>query len=242
MARRRGRQWAKLWGEVVRTPKIARLTDSQFRWWINLLAIATEYDGEGEGRLPGPEDVCHILYRRVTPELLQPIEDAIHELVALRLIDIRPDGDYQMHDYRQWQEGDVPAPAPPPAKRRAASTALAPAGDKPLSAVQAAVAGYCDALSMDPRELGGTYGRYSKAFMGLAAAGYSRDDCRKLTKFVATSDYWRGARTQPPPEAVVGQVGAWKASGKPELWTPGMRQVTNGRVSVAGAARQLRGQ
>lgn len=239
MARKRGRPWVKLWGDVVRTRKIAQLSDSQFRWWINLLAIATEYDGEGEGRLPDVESIAHILRREV-----EETEEAVLTLIGLRLIDVDGSGDYRMHEYREWQEGDVPSslPVPAPVKKRVIrKTEVAPEDARELSPIQACVAGYCEAVGIDPRELGGLYGRYSKAFMGLSKAGYTQEDCRRLARFVQTSDYWRGNRGTPPPEMVVAQVGAWKASGKPETWSPGMRQVTNGRISTATAA-QLRSQ
>lgn len=210
--------------------------------------VATEFDGEGEGRLPDADSIAYVLHSTEAE-----VEAAIIDLTKQRLIDVGGDGEWRMHDYSQWQEGETPKPQLPVApsalaKRKAAAVgkpaeSREPNGGRPLTNMQEIIEGVCEGLGLDARELGSGYGRYSKAFQGLAASGkYGREDMRKLARFVQTSDYWRGQRATPPPEQIVAQVGAWRASGMPEQWSPGMRQTSPRAMSTAAAAAQLRSQ
>jgi hypothetical protein len=206
--------------------------------------VATEYDGDGEGRLPDPDSIAYVLHSTEAE-----VEAAIVALVGQKLIDVDGEGNWRMHDYAQWQEGESPTPEPPVApsalaKRKAAIAKVEkdPDAERKLHKLQELIEGLCEGLQMDARELGSTYGRWAKAFQGMAANGqYCRDDMRKLAQFVQTTDYWRERRATPTPEAILGQVGAWKASGMPDRWSPGMRQGATRPISTATAA-QLRSQ
>src|SRR5687768_12946242 len=75
--RRRGKPWCKLWVEAITTPKVANLSNDQFRWWVTLLAIATKFDGEGQGRLPDLENVAAIIGRGKTEADVQAAVDGL---------------------------------------------------------------------------------------------------------------------------------------------------------------------
>jgi hypothetical protein len=77
-------KWFRLYTETLNDPKIQRLTPELFRYWINVLCIASEHDGA----LPPLVDIAFSL--RLTEEqcLLQVIEP----LCAASLIDRRGTG------------------------------------------------------------------------------------------------------------------------------------------------------
>lgn len=252
MVRRRGRPWCKLWGNVVRTRKLRNLGDGDFRLWVNLLAIATEYDSEGRGKLPDATSIAFILYEREDAQEIEAIERGIARLIFARLIDVDGDGEYRMHDYEQWQEGDAPStqlPAPLTKKamksRDTSRSALVPADGEirvnskgvPLTNLQLAVEAYCRAVEMDIEIIRPNWGKYGKALTGIVNAGYTEEDIYKLTCYVASSAYWIGQGTAPPPDQVVSQAGVWKARGKPSRWTPGPRDTLGRGGIVAGLGR-----
>jgi hypothetical protein len=255
--RRRGKAYCRLYADALRTPKLAGLDAELFRWWINLLMVATEYDGEGEGRLPDADSIAFRLNNGVT---VAEVECAIHALVGHRLIDVDAEGEYRMHDYAEWQRGDVPTPEPTKprtterAKPTAAAARIVPAAEqvpgttgrldkhgRPLNRLQELVEAYCDALGMEVGIIGPQWGRYGKPFSGLAANGsYTYEDVYKLTGYVATMPYWIGNGSAPPPEQVVKEVGPWKARGKPVAWSPGP-QIGNGRTGIGSALTRRHG-
>jgi hypothetical protein len=100
------RSWFKLWGDVLHSFKVARLTDRQFRLWVGCLAAANAYDHDG-GALPPLDRLAHEL--RQHPEAL---EAGLAGLTDAGLLD-RIDGAYVVHDWRDWQ-----APADPTAADR----------------------------------------------------------------------------------------------------------------------------
>lgn len=88
-------RWFRFYSDAMRHPKVARLTDAQFRLWVDLLSVASENDG----RIPCADDLKHILKRRLD-HLLRGLDD----LLRASLIDVLDDG-YSPHgwDKRQYK-------------------------------------------------------------------------------------------------------------------------------------------
>jgi len=74
----RSGRWFRFYDAVLDDPKVQRLTPEQFRFWVNLLCLASRYDGQ----LPKPEEAAFSL--RMTPEQYGPM---LRELVQLGLFD-----------------------------------------------------------------------------------------------------------------------------------------------------------
>jgi hypothetical protein len=93
------RTWFRFHAETVHKGKIHRLTDKQFRAWVNLMCLGCEADGY----LPGINDVAFAL--RVTePEAAKRVS----ELREKHLVDETVDGTFRMHDWDAWQfQSDV---------------------------------------------------------------------------------------------------------------------------------------
>ena len=86
-------RWFRFYADAMRNPKVAKLTDRQFRWWVNLLAVASENDGV----IPCPEDLVHILKVR-----LDHASSVIEALLKGGLIDASSDG-YTPHNWNTRQ-------------------------------------------------------------------------------------------------------------------------------------------
>lgn len=89
-------RWLRLYAEVYRDPKVARLSDGLFRFWINCLCLAAENDGA----LPSMEDTA--FYLRVS---VQEAEVRIEELSAAGLLDETGKDRFTPHNWngRQYQ-------------------------------------------------------------------------------------------------------------------------------------------
>jgi hypothetical protein len=48
-------KWFRFYNEARRDPKIVQLSDWQFRVWVEILCVASEYDGKKEKRLSDEE-------------------------------------------------------------------------------------------------------------------------------------------------------------------------------------------
>lgn len=99
------RYWIKLYTEILKDPKMGRLTDRQFRTCINLFALAGEYDQEGA--LPSVADMGWIL-RMNEAELL----DNLNELASVGIV--RCINDTWL--VCKWQERQAKAPSAAPDK------------------------------------------------------------------------------------------------------------------------------
>lgn len=53
--------WFRFYSDAMRHPKVARLSDAEFRLWVDLLCVASERDGV----IPCLDDLKHILKRRL---------------------------------------------------------------------------------------------------------------------------------------------------------------------------------
>ncbi len=91
--------WIRLYTEVPADPKVQRLTDKMFRFWVNCLCLAGKYDGN----LPSDEDISWIL--RVD---LPTVKERLAALVDAELLDINEDNRFVPHGWAHRQyESDL---------------------------------------------------------------------------------------------------------------------------------------
>lgn len=86
-------RWFRFYADAMRNPKVARLSDKQFRLWVQLLSIAAENDGS----IPPVDDLKLILNRR-----LDHLLTGVKELLSAGLIDALGDG-YEPHNWNKFQ-------------------------------------------------------------------------------------------------------------------------------------------
>ena len=86
-------RWFRFYADAMRNPKVARLSDKQFRLWVELLAAASENDGA----LPCLDDLRFMLNRR-----LDHLSTGVEQLISMGLID-RLEGGYEPHNWSKFQ-------------------------------------------------------------------------------------------------------------------------------------------
>ena len=86
-------RWFRFHSEAIRRPKVARLSDGQYRLWTELMCVAAENDGA----IPCLDDLKHILKRR-----LDHLSRGLDDLRRARLIDPLGDG-YEPHNWSKHQ-------------------------------------------------------------------------------------------------------------------------------------------
>lgn len=86
-------RWFRFYADAMRHPKVARLSDSQFRFWVELLSVAAENDGH----IPCVDDLKHVLKRR-----LDHVLRGLKDLIRAGLIDPLDDG-YSPHGWMKRQ-------------------------------------------------------------------------------------------------------------------------------------------
>jgi hypothetical protein len=86
-------RWFRFYADAMRNPKVARLSDKQFRLWVELLAVASENDGS----LPCLDDLRYMLNRR-----LDHLSTGVEQLISMGLIDRLTDG-YEPHNWSKFQ-------------------------------------------------------------------------------------------------------------------------------------------
>jgi DNA replication protein DnaD len=94
--------WFRFYSEVVRDPKVQKLTPTMFKHWVNVLCLAS--DNEPRGRVPMPEEVAfHLRISR------GKAVDVLDELLHLSLIDGDGQGNFEMHNWnaRQYKSDNV---------------------------------------------------------------------------------------------------------------------------------------
>lgn len=85
--------WFRFYNQAIRDPKVLRLSDSDFRLWVSLLAVASENDGS----IPCLSDLKLLLNRR-----LDHLSTGIDRLVKASLIDQLEAG-YEPHNWTKFQ-------------------------------------------------------------------------------------------------------------------------------------------
>lgn len=86
-------RWFRFYADAMRNPKVGRLSDFEFRLWVELLCVASENDG----KIPCVEDLKRIIKRRVD-HLLR----GLNALIRHGLIDAL-DGHYEPHNWSKFQ-------------------------------------------------------------------------------------------------------------------------------------------
>lgn len=86
-------RWFRFHVEAMRHPKVARLSDKEFRLWVLLLTVASENDG----KIPCLGDLKHILNRR-----LDHLSTGVERLLSMGLIDPL-EGGYIPHNWEKYQ-------------------------------------------------------------------------------------------------------------------------------------------
>ncbi len=86
-------RWFRFYAEAMRNPKVASLSDQDFRLWVELLAVAAENDGH----IPPAESLKHVLKRR-----LDHLSRGLEGLIRALLIDALADG-YEPHNWSKFQ-------------------------------------------------------------------------------------------------------------------------------------------
>ena len=105
--------WFRLYVDLPRNRKVYALPDDVFRFWILLMCVVKE--AQGNGKLPPVEDISFGL-RRSPEEVLRNLE----VLKAAKFVESMPDGLY-LHDWMELQprgDGD-PTAAERKARQRA---------------------------------------------------------------------------------------------------------------------------
>lgn len=86
-------RWFRFYADAMRNPKVAGLSDAEFRLWLELLAVASENDGH----IPPAETLKHVLKRR-----LDHLSRGLEGLLRASLIDALGDG-YAPHNWSKRQ-------------------------------------------------------------------------------------------------------------------------------------------
>ncbi len=86
-------RWFRLYADAMRNPKVARLSDADFRLWVRLLAVASENDG----KIPPASDLKHLLNMR-----LDYLSKALERLFNGGLMDPLEAG-YEPHNWSKFQ-------------------------------------------------------------------------------------------------------------------------------------------
>lgn len=85
--------WFRFYAAALRNPKVAALSDREFRLWVSLLSAASENDG----RLPPAQDLKHMLNAR-----LDHLLSGLERLIRVGLIDALEHG-YEPHNWSKFQ-------------------------------------------------------------------------------------------------------------------------------------------
>jgi hypothetical protein len=86
-------RWFRFYADAMRSPKVAALSDNDFRLWVELLAVASENDGH----IPPLESLKHVLKRR-----LDHLLRGLNGLIRAGLMDALADG-YEPHNWAKFQ-------------------------------------------------------------------------------------------------------------------------------------------
>ena len=86
-------RWFRFYADAMRHPKVARLSDSDFRLWCELLSVAAERGG----KIPPADDLKRLLKRR-----LDHLSSALKRLISGGLIDPLEVG-YEPHGWSERQ-------------------------------------------------------------------------------------------------------------------------------------------
>lgn len=86
-------KWFRFYADALRNPKVAALSDREFRLWVSLLSVASENDGI----IPPLESLKHVLKAR-----LDHLLTGVERLISIGLID-RLEVAYTPHNWDKFQ-------------------------------------------------------------------------------------------------------------------------------------------
>ncbi len=86
-------RWFRFYADAMENPKVLRLSDSDFRFWVRLLSIASKNDG----KIPNDDDLKLMLGVR-----LDHLKGGLKRLLSGGLIDASEDG-YEPHNWSKFQ-------------------------------------------------------------------------------------------------------------------------------------------
>lgn len=86
-------RWFRFYADAIRNPKVAKLSDGDYRLWTELLAVAAENDGA----IPCLNDLKSVLKRR-----LDHLSRGLDRLIRAGLIDPLV-GSYEPHNWNKFQ-------------------------------------------------------------------------------------------------------------------------------------------
>ncbi len=86
-------RWFRFYADAMRNPKVAKLSDAEFRLWVKLLAVASENDGS----IPALDGLKSVLNTRI-----DRLSKALNSLVMSGLIDELSVG-YEPHNWAKFQ-------------------------------------------------------------------------------------------------------------------------------------------
>jgi len=86
-------KWFRFYADAMRNPKVAALSDREFRLWVQVLSVASE----NEGRVPPADDLKHMLRMR-----LDHLLTGLDRLISSGLID-RLEVGYEPHNWKKFQ-------------------------------------------------------------------------------------------------------------------------------------------
>jgi hypothetical protein len=86
-------RWFRFYADAMRNPKVARLSDFEFRLWVELLCVAADNDG----KIPCADDLKGMLKRR-----LDHLLRGLNGLITHGLIDALGDH-YEPHNWSKFQ-------------------------------------------------------------------------------------------------------------------------------------------
>jgi len=86
-------RWFRFYADAMRNPKVLRLSDKDFRLWVNLLAVASENDG----KIAPAADLKLVLAMR-----LDHLQGGLDRLIRGGLIDVLAVG-YEPHSWSKFQ-------------------------------------------------------------------------------------------------------------------------------------------
>ena len=86
-------KWFRFYADAMRNPKVAALSDREFRLWVQVLSVASE----NEGRVPPADELKHMLRMR-----LDHLLTGLDRLISSGLID-RLEAGYEPHNWKKFQ-------------------------------------------------------------------------------------------------------------------------------------------
>lgn len=176
-------RWFRFYAAAIRHPKVAKLTDKEFRLWCELLAVAAENDGA----IPPIEDLKHLLKRR-----LDHLSTGVERLISIGLIDAL-DAGYEPHSWKERQyKSDTSTPRVQK-YRRSRNVSETPPDTETDTEVSVAKA---TAANDDPDKV---FWDSAKGYLGPSKGGLINRMCKEHGREAVSEAITRAMLTSPQP-------------------------------------------